>query len=124
MSDEREREYQKAMADAGLEYVVPVSEDEKKAMKCRIDLALKSGKCARCGEALVVTPRRNNVGGVGFLCKACGWFGATYFGDYYEGSEYGCNDRLKSSCDRCGSPSGLERGLICPKCGMVNRCWG
>ena len=127
MSDEREREYQKALADAGLEDVVPMSEDEYEALKRRIELALESGKCAKCGMPLVVTPRRNNVrdvGGVGFLCKWCGWFGATYFGTYYEGSKYDCNDRLRSSCDRCGSPRGLVRGLICPKCGMVNRCWG
>jgi predicted RNA-binding Zn-ribbon protein involved in translation (DUF1610 family) len=120
-----EDEYQKALADAGFEYEAPVSEEEKEAMKRRIDLALESGKCAKCGMTLLVTPRRNNRGGVGFLCKWCGWFGATYFGNYYEGSEHGCNnDRLKSSCDRCGSPRGQVSGLICPKCGMVNRCWG
>lgn len=124
MSDEREREYQKALADAGLEDDAPVSEDEKEALKCKIDLALESGKCAKCGMTLVVTPRRNDRGGVGFLCKSCGWFGATYFGNYYEGSKYGCNDRLKSECDRCGFPSAQAQGLICPRCGMVNRCWG
>ena len=129
MSDEDEREYQKALADAGFEDEPPMSEEEAEALKLKIDSALGSGKCAKCGQILLITPRRNNRGGANFLCKSCGWFGGTYFGDYYEGSERGCNNyRLKSSCDRCGARRGVEigidAGLVCPRCGMVNRCWG